>query len=303
LEGIGLAQWNNMNSNRAPGAVIVGTALTEAGIAAVKQADAWARRLDTSLAICHVLPRADAIAPLMPHLYRALPESSVLEAATDAIRRYVDAHTDRDGEYDIIVEHGSAHARLVEVAAAHEPTLLVVGTNEKAAATRLLVGSTSEQVVRHAPCDVLVARPHASDGVVVAATDLSSSALPAIEAAAFEAVRREAALLVMHAIHVTPAVVAALEPAFAMDDETLALLREGAEQIIRGALQQLGADGTAHVLVGHPVDIVVAACSEVDASLLVVAAHGHSALRRLALGSTAEALVRRASCSVLVAHG
>jgi len=37
--------------------------------------------------------------------------------------------------------------------------------------------------------------------------------------------------------------------------------------------------------------------------LVAVGTHGHRGLRRLVVGSTAEAIIRHAPCSVLVAHG
>lgn len=47
---------------------------------------------------------------------------------------------------------------LVEAARAHDAALIVVGSTGSNYATRVLLGSTAEQIVRQAPCDVLVVR-------------------------------------------------------------------------------------------------------------------------------------------------
>lgn len=55
------------------------------------------------------------------------------------------------------VVHGSAAHRLVE--AAEGACLLVVGSRGTGGLTGMVLGSTSQAVVRHAPCPVLLVRP------------------------------------------------------------------------------------------------------------------------------------------------
>jgi nucleotide-binding universal stress UspA family protein len=49
------------------------------------------------------------------------------------------------------------------LAAGHEweADLIVIGTHGRSGVSRLVLGSTAESVVRHAPCPVLVIKPHA----------------------------------------------------------------------------------------------------------------------------------------------
>ena len=51
---------------------------------------------------------------------------------------------------------------------------------------------------------------------------------------------------------------------------------------------------------GQPVDEILRLAEENQADLIVVGTHGHSGLRHLLLGSVAERIVLRASCSVLL---
>ena len=64
-------------------------------------------------------------------------------------------------------------------------------------------GSSAEHVVRYASCPVLVARP-SPVGNVLAATDFSDPALPAVEAGVAEGRRRKADLTIILAIDLLP---------------------------------------------------------------------------------------------------
>jgi len=58
----------------------------------------------------------------------------------------------------LVREHDSAVAGLCDIAAEEKAGVMVVGTRGRTGLQRLLIGSTAERVVRHAPCSVLVAR-------------------------------------------------------------------------------------------------------------------------------------------------
>ena len=58
-----------------------------------------------------------------------------------------------------------------------------------------------------------------------------------------------------------------------------------------------------HVRTGPPYQEICDLARELDADLIVLATRGHAGLKRVVLGSTAERVVRFASCPVLVARG
>lgn len=66
------------------------------------------------------------------------------------------------GEKKIAIEtevlFGSPESRIVEVADAMKPELVVVGSHGYSGWERLLLGSVSDAVVHHAPCSVMVVR-------------------------------------------------------------------------------------------------------------------------------------------------
>ena len=87
-------------------------------------------------------------------------------------------------------------------------------------------------------------------------------------------------------------------PAFllrAIDD-----LRTAAQSRLREALTQFAIDGEAIAESGPAAQTIVDLADSARAELVVVGTHGRTGLSRLTLGSTAEAVIRSAPCSVLV---
>lgn len=61
-------------------------------------------------------------------------------------------------EVTFLVWEGSPGEAIVEAALAEEADLIVVGSRGRGAVGRVLIGSVSDHVVRHAPCPVMVVR-------------------------------------------------------------------------------------------------------------------------------------------------
>jgi nucleotide-binding universal stress UspA family protein len=53
---------------------------------------------------------------------------------------------------------GVAHVEITEAAAKLGADLIIISTHGHTGVTRILLGSTAEKVVRHAPCPVLIVR-------------------------------------------------------------------------------------------------------------------------------------------------
>jgi nucleotide-binding universal stress UspA family protein len=115
-----------------------------------------AARVDAQVALAHVLP------PLAGHM--AEP--------TEASRRTHDEDRDRAGRMfrrirqmsglPVAAEfllQGYPGAEIVEVARRWKADLIVVGTHGSGRLTSFLLGSTTQAVIRDAPCPVLVVRP------------------------------------------------------------------------------------------------------------------------------------------------
>jgi nucleotide-binding universal stress UspA family protein len=268
--------------------IVVGTDLSAAADEAVAQALAWATRRQAPLLVVHVASER----------VRAQLEGPKVEAALRA--RLGAMGTDR---FDVLLRAGSAHAELIAVADERRAQLLVVGASGSSALERTLFGSTAEQAVRYAHCPVLVARSSPEAGPVVAASDFSEGALPALQAAAAESVRRGARLVLLHSVHEPPPPLALLGPLVISPpmpaEAEIEALDVAARETLATLLEGTGVPGD--VLVRHeaPATAIVQTAEASGASLVVVGTRGRTGLARMALGSVAEGVVRRAPCSVL----
>jgi nucleotide-binding universal stress UspA family protein len=61
---------------------------------------------------------------------------------------------------DPLVVVGHAADQILKAIESHQINLVVVGARRQGAIRRLLLGSTSEMVLTHAPCSVLIVRGH-----------------------------------------------------------------------------------------------------------------------------------------------
>jgi universal stress protein A len=61
---------------------------------------------------------------------------------------------------ETVIRTGLAFFEITEAAKAVSTDLIVIGTHGFGGLTRSVMGGTAEKVIRHAPCPVLVVRPH-----------------------------------------------------------------------------------------------------------------------------------------------
>jgi len=83
---------------------------------------------------------------------------NLVEASRDRLRAAL-AHLGVKGK--AFVEQGPPATTVAGVARRLDTRLLVVGTEGRTNLSRMLLGGTAEQILRQAPCPVLVVRLHA----------------------------------------------------------------------------------------------------------------------------------------------
>jgi len=266
------------------------------------QANDLARFYEVELHVCHVLPEIFAVRPLFPqlHLDDALKlaelEAAVRSTLLDRIRM-----TGREPNQVVIaIELGTVHAGILRAAERIDAGMIVVGgkVDEQG---RPILGEVVEPVVRYAHCPVLVARP-SSGGNVLAATDFSDASLPAVEAGAAEASRRQADLTIIHSVDLFPLTMplaGGIYPAVLPVDLSDQIVKIGQKRLDE-CVCQFDAKGGGLLRSGPPAAATLSAAAELPAQLLVIGTHGRTGLRRLVMGNVAEAVVRQAPCSILV---
>lgn len=185
--------------------------------------------------------------------------------------------------------------------------LLVVGTLGRTGIQRAVLGSVAEQIVRHAPCPVLVVRrasePRPYRHILVP-VDFSQSSRTAMRLAA-ELVARDGGMADIALVHVVEAPLA-YHGELREPESFAAVDRDGA-RLLDEFVGELRALTTVpvhvHTRIGSPVHQVLAMVEHDPAYDLVIAgSHGRTGLGRFLLGSVAERLVRHVPVPVLVAH-
>jgi nucleotide-binding universal stress UspA family protein len=68
---------------------------------------------------------------------------------------------------------------------------------------------------------------------------------------------------------------------------------------VKEHLDGLAMPPVAKVLMGRPADEIVRYADEINATIIVMATHGHGGVARIFIGSTTEGVVRQAKCPVL----
>ena len=95
------------------------------------------------------------------HCLFAGPGHELAERATEPSAK---AHRSRGFQVEVLVERGDPAEVISERAAEHEVDLIVMGTRGHSKIRQILLGSTTERVVEHAPCPVLTV--HQREGAV-----------------------------------------------------------------------------------------------------------------------------------------
>lgn len=137
--------------------------------------------------------------------------------------------------------------------------------------------------------------------VIVMTTDLSDYSLRALPYAVGLAERFDAKLKILCINEPSLPVADAAWGGFdvrSTDNALLAEAKQTLDQIVREQIPR-GVPVDATVVTGNAVDAIIDYARDQNADLLVMCTHGRTGLSHVLMGSTAEAVVRRAPCPVL----
>jgi len=198
-----------------------------------------------------------------------------------------------------LLRTGRAAPEIVDLAGRPNVEAVVMTTHGRRGIDRLKLGSVAEEVLRHAPVPMLVARPDAASlegGRLVVALDGS----PAAERVLPDALRLARALgrpLDLVRVALPIAVAGGLgEPLVPLPvDDPSPYLNALASRLDAG-----GVEIRTVALEGRAAPQIVAHAQSERAGLLLLTTHGRTGLGRLLMGSIAEEMLRTAPCPVWV---
>jgi nucleotide-binding universal stress UspA family protein len=222
-------------------------------------------------------------------------------------------------DYSVPLRRANIHAikgrpfeEICRLAHEIEIDLIVIATRGNTGLKHLVLGSTAERVVRYSACPVLVVRGSdsrkkpspklATLQKILVPVDFSDCSMKGIGYAKALASEFKAKLILLHSI--------ALQYYVASDEyarydlpHLLEQIDEAATQQMRDLVQQTdwnGVEVETSIQIGHAGQQICAEAGDRKADLIAISTHGRTGFKHVLLGSTAEYVVRHASCPVLV---
>ena len=129
---------------------IIGQFVPDATQIRVLHVDEWPKDLPASLAFAEGPDAASVI--VAAHDLRRAESAALVARAVDELKRAGFTSTSS------AVSPGDARQTILDQASAWGADLIVLGSHGRTGVTRVLLGSVSDSVARHAPCSVMIVR-------------------------------------------------------------------------------------------------------------------------------------------------
>ena len=277
--------------------------------AVLPYAEAIARATGATVRRFGVVERESGGMETWPDDLRSYVKQTRLDALGEILSAITGDLRDRGVAAESSVVLGNPADEILAAAAGADVTMVVMATQGRGGIDRLLIGSVADNVMRIRSWPVLLVRPPGTPGrsptvslrrlmVPLDGSPLAEEALP------LAAKLATAASATLTLVRVEPFVTVGAAPIganidFTQLDETAVALAETYLEEIHRRLHS-AARVEAVVLRGIPTPSLIAFAENEDVDLVVMSTHGRGGLRRLALGSTAERLVRAGVPTLLV---
>jgi nucleotide-binding universal stress UspA family protein len=201
---------------------------------------------------------------------------------------------------------GTLPGTLVDHAAAAGAGLIVVASHGRTGLARWLLGSVSERLLRSAPCPVLVARGGSATGQprmanIMVAVDLSEHSRRALSVAASIAERFRAKLRVLY-VWAAPFYGEGAEQYSGLFERIREQARAELDEFVASSGVSVSVELESTIVSGTPSAEILDWARHGQPDLLVLGTHGRGGIKRLVLGSVAEATARYSQCATLVVN-
>jgi nucleotide-binding universal stress UspA family protein len=223
-------------------------------------------------------------------------EAAATRLVSDTMREVAPEATGVD--LTTTVERGNPAETLA--AKAKGAAMVVVGSHGHGGFAGMLLGSTTNQLLHHAPAPVVVVHPGTppQDGRILVGVDGSTHAIDALRWALAEARRRNVGIDVVHAWQYPGVLFFGETMVIAADD-----VEEGAKEVLEHSMAAVadevaGLDVRSYVERGHPVGVLAERAK--DAGMVVIGSRGRGGFSGLLLGSVSSEVVHHAPCTAVV---
>jgi len=277
-----------------------------------------ALQLAIALAVQHQsrLVVLTAVDPILAEAARVRFSLDLAKAETEpALRKFVTAALPTTGSWapqiGVAVSVGDSSDAILQAAEREHSDLIVMGTHGLGGFRKLLLGSTTERVLRRTPVPLLAvplveqqavvhdaSRPRFNVKTIVAATDFSDSAGKAVHCAVALAQERAVPLVLTHVVipvSVPPEWLSYVE---GVDEESVEQARILLERLASDLSGQQHSD--IMVRLGRPADVIASVAKERGAGLIVMGLTGQGGRLAARPGSIAYRVVCGSHVPVLV---
>ena len=229
--------------------------------------------------------------------------SKALSEGGDAkLREFLKKHSREAVEVQRIIDQGNASDLILTFAQSHNIEVIVMGTHGRRGFDRLVLGSTTDRVMRRASCPVLVVSNPSHNVMttgpdgrhrltrILYCTDFSNNSERALGYAISLTAEYGAELIMLHVAE------GARDLARAE-----AIVSAHTEELISGD-QRKNLHLTVAVRFGKPYEEIVRYAMEGQTSLIIITARGGDAVDRAVFGSTTYRVIQLGPCPVLAVH-
>ncbi len=290
--------------------VLATTDFSKESLVGVKKALALAEKINAAVMLLHVIEPPSRLAGL-ESLLLVRDEAGVVAQARSKLAALAESAREGRGTVSSAVRTGKPFHRISTAATELEADMIVMATQGHTGAKRVLLGSTAERVVRHAPCPVLTIptrNTHEKRGKasgfnlkkVLVPVDFSEISGKALPWAAYLAAQFDAELILLYVVD--RSTISYLLGGELMSHAVMPFLKQAEadlEHMARTLSDSSAVKVSTAVLEGTPYDEICRAAGSCGADLIVLTTHGYSGLKHAWMGSTAERVVRQADCAVL----
>jgi len=261
---------------------------------ALKCAISLAKRYESKLFLAHAISEETFLTGA--EVWPALIDTAQRNAEKNMAR----IEQDQDLQslaHEVLLQAGETWEVLSRLVSDQNIDLIVMGTHGSGGIDKLMLGSTAEKVVRHAPCPVLTVGPRVrllsleSFSNILYATDFSSGSLRALNYALSLAEEDRAELTMLHVIESLPV----------SDGEFVEWKRRDCErlrQLVPTGID-LPSQPEMEVEVGDPAEEIVRLADARNAELIVMGSHPSGAVSTHLPWTTLHHVLQHAHCPVL----
>lgn len=264
------------------------------------------RTFGASVTALHVFESWPPVGPLMAADEPHQPEFDARAVTTRDLQTMLAPFATAGSGPHLHTTEGNAAAEIVRQARELDADLLVMGTHGRSGFDRFALGSVAEKVLRKSPCPVLTLPPGAGPltqevafRTILCPVDFSTDSAHALDFAVALASRVDGTVTALNIVDALDGEPEPLAPAY------IAEFRRQQRQAAQTALLNMiatradAARVTAMVALGRPHREILRVAAEQASDLIVMGVRGRGPIDLTLFGSTANQVVRRATCAVL----